>query len=198
MTSLPKTLKTFAPRAAVLAAACLVAACAVGPRPQGQVGTYDFGPPAAVAPGARLKAVAGIEVVAPRWLDSTQAHYRLAYANAAQPMAYAQTRWVMPPPVLIEARARERAVAQGTVVGGAGALLRIELDEFAQVFDSEKTSRAVLRARATLQNGREVLKQRRFVVEEAAPTPDGPGGAAALARGADRLIESVLDWAGGG
>ncbi len=177
--------------------AVLFAACSVGPKSQAPIGVWDFGPPAAAISRLNVKALGTVEVVAPRWIDSVNAHYRLGYANPAQPMAYSQTRWVMPPPILIDARLRERLVAGGTLLGGAGPALRIELDEFAQTFDSEKSSRAVLRARATLSSGREVLRQRPFVFEVPAATADGPGGAAALARAADRLIEAVLDWAGG-
>jgi len=171
--------------------------CALGPPARSVPAAWDFGPPAAQAPRLRVKALGALEVTAPRWLDTPHAWYRLAYANAAQPMAYAQTRWLMPPAVLLDARLRERLVGGGAVLGGPGPQLRLELDEFTQVFDSEKASRAVLRARATLVSGREVLRQRQFVVEEAAATPDGPGGAAALARASDRLVEQLLDWAGG-
>ena len=177
--------------------AIMFTACSVGPKPQAPIGVWDFGPPAAAISRLNVKALGTVEVVAPRWIDSLNAHYRLGYANPAQPMAYSQTRWVMPPPILIDARLRERLVAGGTLLGGAGPTLRIELDEFAQTFDSEKSSRAVLRARATLSSGREVVRQRPFAFEVPAATADGPGGAAALARAADRLIEAVLDWAGG-
>lgn len=178
----------------IVAGALVLSACVSGPRPV--VGTYDFGPPAVDAPRLAVKALSGIEVAAPRWLDSVNTHYRLAYANAARPMAYLETRWVMPPPTLIEVRLKERAVAGGAILGGAGPVLRIELDEFTQVFDAEKSSRAVLRARATLASGREVVRQRAFLLEEPARTPDGPGGAAAMARAADRLVEATLAWAG--
>ncbi len=186
-------------RCAIAGGTCatLLAACSIGPRPQAPIGVWDFGPPSASPARLSIKALGTVEVVAPRWIDSVNTHYRLGYANPAQPMAYSQTRWVMPPPILIDARLRERLVAGGALLGGAGPALRIELDEFAQTFDSDKSSRAVLRARATLSSGREVLRQRPFVIEVAAPTADGPGGAAALARAADRLIEAVLDWAGG-
>jgi ABC-type uncharacterized transport system auxiliary subunit len=174
------------------------AGCAIGPKSQTPPATWDFGPPAAQAAPLKLKALAAVEVLAPRWIDTTNAWYRLAYATPAQPMAYTQTRWVMAPPVLLEVRLRERLVAGGTVLGGNGPLLRVELDEFTQVFESEKSSRAVVRVRATLLAGREVLRQRQFVVEEAAATPDGPGGVGALARAGDRLVETLLEWAGGG
>ena len=183
--------------ALVLAATLSLGACGIGPKGSAPAGTWDFGPPAANAPPLRIKALAALEVVAPRWLDSTNAYYRLGYASAAQSMAYSQTRWVMPPGLLIDARIRERLVAGGAVLGGTGPMLKLELDEFAQWFDSEKVSRGVLRARATLWSGHEILRQRQFVVDEPAATPDGPGGAAALTRGADRLVDSVLDWAAG-
>ena len=186
-------------RRAIAACMCasLLASCSIGPKPQAPIGAWDFGPPAATTTRLIIKALGTVEVVAPRWIDSVNTHYRLGYANPAQPMAYSQTRWVMPPPILIDARLRERLVAGGTLLGGAGPTLRIELDEFAQTFDSEKSSRAVLRARATLSSGREVLRQRPFTIEVPAATADGPGGAAALARAAERLIDAVLDWAGG-
>ena len=181
----------------LLAAAFMLSACAIGPKPQAALATWDFGPPRGAAPRLKLKAVAAVEVAAPRWIDSVNAHYRLGYANPAQPMAYAQTRWVMPPPVLLEARLKERLVAGGAVLGGSGPLLRVELDEFTQVFDSEKASRAVVRARATLMSGRDVLRQRQFVIEEEAASPDAPGGVAALARATDRFVDILLYWAGG-
>jgi cholesterol transport system auxiliary component len=172
-------------------------ACAVGPKSQPPVGNYDFGLPADQAPRLALKSVAQIEVAAPRWLDSVNLYYRLAYSNPAQPRVYTQTKWVMPPPYLVEARLKERAVAGGAVVGGAGPVLRVELDEFSQVFASTAASTAVLRARVTLVAGREVLRQKAFAIDEPAASADGPGGAAALRRAAERFVDAVLQWAGG-
>ncbi|MFN0161324.1 MAG: ABC-type transport auxiliary lipoprotein family protein [Burkholderiales bacterium] len=181
----------------ILAAALLTGACTLGPKTQAPVASYDFGPLPAPLSGPLPRSLGAIEVTAPRWLDSTGLMYRLVYAAGAQPQPYAQTRWIGTAPALIEARFKERAVASRVVLGGAGPALRIDVDEFVQHFDAEKSSRAVLRARATLSAGREVVRQRQFIIEEAAATPDGPGGAAALARSADRLIEAVLGWAGG-
>jgi cholesterol transport system auxiliary component len=184
---------------AIIAASLLLAVCAcgVGPKQQAPVGSYDFGLPADQTPRLALKSVAQIEVAAPRWLDSVNLYYRLAYADAAQPRVYTQTKWVMPPPHLVEGRLKERAVAGGTVVGGTGPVLRVELDEFSQVFSSTTSSKAVLRARVTLASGHAVLRQKAFAVEEPATTADGPGGAAALRRAADSFVDAVLVWAGG-
>lgn len=179
----------------ILVLVALLSACGVGPKARDPVGTYDFGLPEAARPLA-VKGLSQALVTAPNWLDSPQLFYRLAYANAARPAAYAQTRWVSTPTNLIEARLKERAVAGGALLGGAGPALRVELDEFSQVFDAEKSSRAVLRARASLASGREVTAQKAFLIEVPAATPDGPGGAAALSRAANRLIDDVLAWTG--
>ena len=177
-----------------LLAAVLVAGCGVGPKPREAVGAYDFGLPAAAKPVA-LKSLNHATVVAPNWMDSTSLFYRLAYANAARPAAYAQTRWVSTPAHLVEARLKERAVAGGVLLGGPGPALRIEIDEFTHVFDTEKSSRAVLRARASLSGARDVTAQKAFAIELPATTPDGPGGAAALGSAASALVDDVLAWA---
>jgi cholesterol transport system auxiliary component len=192
--------RTLTKASAALCCAGLLAACGVGPKPQPAVGTYDFGLPSyATGQGARklaLKSLGQIEVAAPRWLDSANLYYRLAYADAAQPRAYTQTKWVMPPANLVEARLKERAVAGGTVVGASGPLLKIEIDEFSQVFTAAQASKGVLRARATLVGAPGSVKQKAFVFEEPATSADGPGGAAALSRASDSLVEAVLAWAG--
>lgn len=183
-------------RAACVMILASLGACGVGPKPREAVGAYDFGLPAA-AQSVPLKGLSHATVTAPNWMDSTSLYYRLAYANAARPAAYAQTRWVSTPAHLIEVRLKERAVAGGVLLGGAGPGLRIEIDEFSQVFDAEKSSRAVLRARASLSGAREVTAQKAFLIEVPAATPDGPGGAAALGAAANRLTDDVLAWAAG-
>ena len=173
--------------------------CGVGPKPRESVAAYDFGLPAAARP-VPVNVLSQALVTAPNWMDTPQIHYRLAYASAAsaaRPATYAQIRWVSTPSNLIEARLKERAVAGGVLLGGPGPALRVELDEFSQVFDAEKTSRAVLRARATIATGRDVTAQKAFLIEVPAGTPDGPGGALALGEAANRLIDDVLAWAGG-
>ena len=179
-----------------LGAALLLTACGVGPKPLPPVGNYDFGLADSTAPKLTLKNIAQVEVSAPRWLDTVSLYYRLAYADGNQPRAYTQTKWVMPPAGLVEARLKERAVAGGAVVGGAGPVLRIELDEFSQVFTTATSSKAVLRARVTLISTRDVLRQKAFVVEEPATSADGPGGAAALKRAAENFVDTALAWAG--
>jgi cholesterol transport system auxiliary component len=181
---------------AALLAACL-GACGVGPKAQAPVGTYDFGLAAAAAPRLALKNIGQVEVGAPRWLDSVNLYYRLAYADIAQPRAYTQTKWSMPPASLVEARFKERAVAGGGVIGGSGPTVRIELDEFSQVFTSAAASHAVVRARVSVLGGPgAAVRQKAFAIEEPAASADGPGGAAALKRAAEGLVDAALAWAG--
>ncbi|HEY4374085.1 MAG TPA: ABC-type transport auxiliary lipoprotein family protein [Burkholderiales bacterium] len=183
--------------AGALALAVSLTSCGVGPKPQPPVGTYDFGLAAAGAPRATLKKIGQVEVGAPRWLDSVNLYYRLAYADLAQPRVYTQTKWTMPPAALIEARLKERAVAGGAVIGGGGPTLRIEIDEFSQVFDSEHSSRAVVRARASVLGAADAaVRQKAFAIEAPAASADGPGGAAALKRAGEQLVDAVLAWAG--
>lgn len=179
----------------ILVAALFLTACGVGPKPRDPIAAFDFGLPAATRPVA-VKNLSQALVTAPNWMDSTHIYYRLAYANAARPAPYAQARWISTPTNLIEARLKERAVAGGVLLGGTGPALRVEIDEFSQVFDQEKSSRALVRARASLVSNREVTAQKAFVIEQAAATPDGPGGAAALSVAANRLVDDVLAWAG--
>lgn len=186
--------------AAALAAALALglAGCGIGPKPGAPVGNYDFGLAAANAPKLKLKSLSLIEVGAPRWLEGVNLYYRLGYADIAQPRAYAQTRWVMPPANLVETRLKERAVAGGAVVGGGGPVMKIELDEFSQVFDTTNTSRAVLRARVTLVDAasKAGVRQKAFAIEAPAPSADGPGGAAALKQAAETFVDAALAWAG--
>lgn len=169
--------------------------CGVGPKPKEPVVAYDFGLPGA-APAVPLKGLYQVQVSAPVWMDGPALYYRLGYANAARPAPYAQTRWVAAPSHLIEARLRERAVAGGVLLGSSGPLLRVEIDEFTQVFDQEKSSRALLRARASLSVNKDVTAQRAFLIEVPATSADGAGGAAALAQAANRLVDEVLAWTG--
>ena len=170
-------------------------ACGIGPKPKEPLGAYDFGLPGA-APVVTVKGLHQVQVSAPVWMDGPALYYRLGYANAARPAAYAQTRWVAAPSHLIEARLRERAVAGGVLLGSSGPVLRVEIDEFTQLFDQEKSSRALLRARASLSVNKDVTAQRAFLIEVPAASADGPGGAAALAQAANRLVDDVLAWAG--
>jgi cholesterol transport system auxiliary component len=119
----------------------------------------------------------------------------------AQPRAYVESRWLAPPAALFTVRLRQRLVATnrgGVLMPGDGvrvaATLRVELEEFSQVFDAPERSRALVRVRATLVSGGRLLGQTSFTIERSAPSADGAGAARALALAADGAIDRLIDW----
>ena len=180
----------------------LVSACSYPLVGKSEMVAYDFGPAAlARTGGQRLTGQLLVyDVVAPAWMNSASIHYRLAYQDASRPQAYAGSRWVTPPGELIGARLRQRLAdaGAGVIVSGDGlrapAALRIELDEFTQVFAAPERSRAVVRLRASLVGPRALIAHRSFSVEKAAASQDAVGGVHALAAASDEVIEQLLAW----
>lgn len=182
----------------------LLAGCAIAPQVKAPAAAYDFGlaRPAAKDNPARIRAVLLVpDMAAPSWLDTPGILYRLAYHDPARPQAYANSRWIAPPAALLTLRLRSRiANAGGIVTAADGArahyLLRTELEEFSQVFDSMEKSRAVVRLRASLlsQSGQALFAQRSFAAERAAPTPDAQGAVRSLTGTSDEIIDALLDW----
>jgi cholesterol transport system auxiliary component len=186
-----------------LSLAC--AGCSFAPGPGPAMANYDFGPAPDGYPtlGPR-QALLVHDVSAPAWLDSPSIHYRLAYRDAARPQVYAESRWVMSPAALLTNRLRSQLAAAGS--GGvvqpgdgahAGYALRIELDEFTQVFDAPGKSRGVVRMRASVVGKRSLVAQRSFNVERPASTPDAEGGVRALIGAGDEAIGQLIGWAVG-
>ena len=172
---------------------------------------YDFGPGTLASPAAgsadSLGVVSLSEVEAGGALDNTALLYRLAYTDTQQLLPYAQARWSMTPAQLVRQRLREvlgqrRTVlspGDGNVTGGKPVLvLRIELEEFSQLFDAPAHSYGLARLRATLFQGSpagdRLLGQRSFVAQRPAPTPDAPGGVRALTAATNGAVEEIEQW----
>lgn len=143
------------------------------------------------------------EATAPVWLSNQMMHYRLTYHDPAQTHAYANSRWAAAPAALLTQRVRSRiaAITENGVVGSGDGVqadyaLRLELEEFSQVFDAAEQSRAVARLRASLveRGTRRLLAQRSFSVEQAAPTADAAGAVRALTEASDKLTGDLIDW----
>jgi cholesterol transport system auxiliary component len=143
------------------------------------------------------------DAVAPVWLDSTAIHYRLAYDDPTRFLAYRSSRWASTPAKLLTQRVRTRIAAineQGVMNTGEGTradyTLRLDLEEFAQVFDTPSRSNAIVRLRASLVDRatRYVISQRNFGVELPAPTANAAGAVKALTEASDQLIESLIGW----
>lgn len=190
-------------RAALLLSLALIAGCALGPNAREGAASYDFGLPRTdreARPRLQQDLVVA-EVGAPAWMDNSAIHYRLAYQDPARPQAYARSRWVMSPAALLGQRLRAnlaRASAAGVFVPADGVraayTLRLELEEFSQVFDAPERSRALLRLRASLVRKRDLVAQRSFDVERAAATPNAEGGVRALIAASDAAGEQLIGW----
>src|SRR5689334_19050833 len=151
-------LKSLAARlgSAGILAIGVLSACSLGPPQREPSASYDLGPArAAAAPGQAIAATLLLpDVSAPGWLDGNGIVYRLNYENAARPQAYAGSRWVAPPAALLTQRLRSRFAqrARGVVTGADGVradyVLRVDLEDFSQVFSTQASSQVALRARA--------------------------------------------------
>lgn len=185
----------------VLAAmAVLLGACASKGPTQSH---FDFGPlpqqPAASAQG-QIGAVIVADVTGPAALDSERMHYRLLYADARQSRPYAYNQWTATPLQLMTQRLKARIAQAGVKVlsttdAATGALvLRTELDDFSQSFDTATHSNGSISLRASVFRSHQLVDQKTFTRSVAAPSADAAGGASALSAAADAISEDLLAW----
>ncbi|NVO04663.1 MAG: membrane integrity-associated transporter subunit PqiC [Rhodoferax sp.] len=204
LAGLRRRLPLAAASAAALVMAAALSACGT---PPARTAVFDFGPGATQPVMANRKAplppLLLSDVEASSALDGTAVLYRLAYADAQQLRPYAQARWSMPPAQLLRQRLREQlglrrsvftpgdAVAPGTLA------LRLELEEFSQLFSAAQTSSGLLRVRATVArtgSPAKTLAQTSFVLQRAAASADAAGGVQALAQASDALVQQLEAW----
>ncbi|CDG80912.1 ABC-type transport auxiliary lipoprotein family protein [Janthinobacterium agaricidamnosum] len=182
-------------------AALLLAGCVSrGPLPT----LYDFGPPAPVAASNQaapaLPALVIADASGPSWLDSQRMYYRLLYADAQQSRPYAQNHWNTAPLQLLSQRLKSRVAQSGVKVlsttdAAAGIpLLRIEVEDFSQNFDSQTRSSGQVTLRASLFRGHRLIDQKTFSRNQAAASADAQGGARALATASDAISADILAW----
>ena len=194
-------------RLPLAALATLAAGCAiVRPPARPAIAHYDFGP-AAEDEGQgdpRIPASLAVpEIQAPTWLDGRAMHYRLTYDDPARLRNYANSRWAASPVSLLGDAVRgrlARATTEGADVGrrrgSAQYLLRLEVEELGQVFESPSSSRGVVRLRAILlkRADRSVAGHHVFAASQPAPTADAPGGVQALAAASRRIAGELVAW----
>ena len=202
------------PALAIAALAMLLSGCSALPDKPARAATYDFGPGAVVPEAATrlapLPPLALAEIEAPTALDGTAMYYRLGYADAQQLHPYSQARWSMSPAQLVMQQLRQtlgqhRALltaGEGPAVnrlqGKLPNVLRMEIEEFSQLFQSVTSSTGLIRLRVTLVDvtpaGEKLIAQRRIVVQRPAPSADAPGGARALADATAAAAEEISQW----
>lgn len=183
-------------RCFVLLAALLLSACVGGAGNSVPSVTYDFGLPVArLAVGGTWPGLS-LEVRSPPWFDSTNVDYRLAYADPLTRRQYVGSRWAGAPAQLIAQRLRQQlGVVSATANSATDCLIRVELQEFSQVFDSPQSSRGVLTASVSLIDGkRRVVAERLAVIDKPALGADASGGVQALVAASTEFGRLLSDW----
>ena len=197
------------------AAVVFLSACSALPDKPMRSLMYDFGPGLVSVPAAtqtQLPAIALEELsTVGGAIDNQSLLYRLAYTDAQQLRPYSQARWTMAPAQLVQQRLRE-TLSQRRAVFNAGEgvalnrsqnavlprILKLQLQEFSQLFSTPDASVGLIRLQATLVEltpaGEKLLFQRLLVVQRPAPTQDAAGGASALVQATDAAIAQLDDW----
>lgn len=182
-------------------------ACSILPSDKPKdLATYDLGlfrPPAKVTALATQVLIPDVE--APQWLEGSGIYYRLGYQNPARLEPYANSRWIASPASLITMRLRQRfahASSKGATtpddVSRADYVLRVQVEEFSQIFETPTSSSAIVRMTANLIGAKDrvLVAQKSFNISRKAETPDAPGGVRALSEGTEDAISEILEWAG--
>lgn len=140
-----------------------------------------------------------VDVIAPTWLDAPAMQYRLAYADPTRRASYAESRWVAPPPELLQQSLRKSMSSAVTRVAPGACRLQVEVDEFIQVFDSPRSSSGVVELRATLLVARadSLLARKTFRASHPAQSADARGGVAALAAATSEVSDAIHAWLDG-
>jgi len=197
-------------QACLLALALLLAGCNALPDKPARQALYDLGPPPAsnAAPTERAPLLLP-ELDVRGILQSDDLLYRLAYDDANQVRPYALARWSAPPGQLVRQRLRDvlgrdravlddAAVAAARRAGAASPVLRVELEQFDQVFDSTTSSRGVVKLRCTLlestAGGERLVAQRTFTIDRPAPSADAAGGVRALTAATEAAGQEIAAW----
>jgi cholesterol transport system auxiliary component len=189
----------------VLLLAATLAGCTLGPEKKDAAATYDLsGAPSSAAGKTRIRATLLVQpVAAPGWLESNAIVYRLNYQDAARQLNYANSRWAAPVASLVAQRLRAQlaAASDSGIVNIADSAradyaLRVELEEFSQVFDTADASRAVIVARASLVNvaKRSLQAQKTFTIDRPAAGANAESGVRALSAGSAELVDAIVAW----
>ncbi|MDO9600348.1 MAG: ABC-type transport auxiliary lipoprotein family protein [Azoarcus sp.] len=134
-----------------------------------------------------------IQFLAPTWLEVSAMQYRLEWDQPLRRRAFADSRWAAKPPEML-ARALDRAVrSNGTATSECR--LRIELDEFIQIFEAEDRSKVELVARASWLPARSeaALARKEFRLSQPAD-PTAEGGVAAYRELAAQFSDQLALW----
>jgi ABC-type uncharacterized transport system auxiliary subunit len=181
-------------RLLLLLGCLLLAACFTSGRRGGDtaMAVYDLGPVAGEQVVLSRTRSMALEVRMPLWFDAFGINYRLSYAEPARLREYARARWAGPPAQLIQQSLRRDLGLQPAGQGRALCLLRVDIDEFSQVFASPSQSHGVLQGRVQwLDCSRTSLAERSIDIQVPVVNQDSAGGVAALTSAVAALTQQV-------
>jgi len=173
----------------------VLAGCALSPDDGRSVAVYDFGLPTARSGNDTEWPRVALEVVSPPWFDALNVDYRLAYDDPLKQREYSGSRWAGAPGVLLSQRLRQSlGMANASGNAAADCLLRFELQEFSQVFDSPVQSRGVLQGASLIDARKLRIAGKNFLIEKPAASQDARGGVDALVAAGSDLALQLADW----
>lgn len=184
----------------------LMTGCTISPKAPAPASTFDFGPVSRLEflqPASFLVQIQVTGITAPVWLDTQAMRYRLAYHHPAQTHVYANNRWVAPPASLLTERIRQHIASwqspsdrRDNNVRPATYLLKIELEEFMQVFDAVSHSHVIVSLRASLieRDTRLLVAQQRFSETQTTSSADASGAVKAFIAISDQLAAELIRW----
>lgn len=168
----------------------LLTGCSLAPPRQQHSTTYYDLPAFKMESTAALRT---LDVVPSSWLAGTAMHYRLAYADGNRREHYAGSRWSGPPAELLGI-GLQRSLMSGHEGVGTGCRLRLDLDDFSQVFDSAQHSRMLLEGRATLYGAQQKVLGRRTISLSQPAGSDAASGVAASGPLGAALVRELRSW----
>ena len=184
--------------------------CTIAPHTKTPVSIYDFGieqdSSTHSIPTQQQELWSSLlisEAKSPIWLNSQAIQYRLAYLDPTRSYTYANSRWAAAPATLLTHQIRNyiSAATNDKVISTSDGtrtdfMLRLELEEFSQIFDTVDTSHVVIKLRASLvhRSSRLLKAQRNFNIEQAAPTANAAGAVQALTKSSKQLTENLIAW----
>jgi ABC-type uncharacterized transport system auxiliary subunit len=180
----------------ILCCFALVACYGTGRKGGGEaLAIHDFGPPAERLADSGGLAGFAFEVRAPLWFDSLGIGYRLLYADPSRLRDYTRARWAGPPAQLVQQRLMQKLPLVPHGQARTRCVLRIEIDEFSQLFAAPGESRGVLQGRLiALDRSRGKVDWRDLRIEKPAPSGDSLGAVLALTATVDALAVEIVGW----
>jgi cholesterol transport system auxiliary component len=171
-----------------------LAAC-MGGKTKPSPAIYDFGLTPVIQTTAAPETKVQIdEVTAAESLNSNRIRYRLNYQNPARVFSYTESRWAALPTELLSAKIR--ASSKTILSNQANCSLKLQLEAFDHVFDSETASHGVIQLSVSLNDkkAQKIIASQQIEESAAASTPDAKGGVAALNQASTTAIAKALDW----